>query len=338
RFTYDQAQAVLEGKEEAPMKKEVQATNELARTLRKERVEHGSLEIESEEVKFELDEEGRPVSIIPKIVQEANQLIEDMMLLANRRVAAFIAKRDDPPPFVYRVHDSPDEEKLKVLRNFVSKFGYQLHFKPGRSASYAINQLLHQIKGSSEESVISYMAIRSMAKAVYSVDNIGHYGLAFEYYTHFTSPIRRYPDLIVHRSLQRFLEEGKTGNKEGLEEICLHSTNREKKATDAERDSIKYKQVEYLQDKLGENFKGLVSGITDWGLFVELKESKCEGLIRLRDIDDDLYYFDQQNYRIIGSRSGRQFDIGDEIEVQVAGVDLKRKELDLKLLSEGKEE
>jgi ribonuclease R len=334
RFTYDDAQAILEGKEEGPLKKELQAVNELAKTLRKERVEHGSLEIESDEVKFELNEEGRPVSIIPKIVQEAHQLIEDMMLLANRRVAAKVGAKEEPPPFVYRVHDTPDEEKLKILRDFVGKFGYKLHFKPGKSASYAINKLLHDIKGSPEESVISYMAIRSMAKAVYSTENIGHYGLAFEYYTHFTSPIRRYPDLIVHRTLERFLKEGRTAKKDDLDEICLHSSEMEGKATNAERDSIKYKQVEYLQDKVGESFKGIVSGITDWGLFVELKESKCDGLIRLRDIDDDLYYLDQKNYRIIGSRTGRQFDIGDELNVQVAAVDLKRKELDLKLLDE----
>jgi ribonuclease R len=258
-----------------------------------------------------------------------------MMLLANRRVAAKVGAKEEPPPFVYRVHDTPDEEKLKILRDFVGKFGYKLHFKPGKSASYAINKLLHDIKGSPEESVISYMAIRSMAKAVYSTENIGHYGLAFEYYTHFTSPIRRYPDLIVHRTLERFLKEGKTAKKDDLDEICLHSSEMEGKATNAERDSIKYKQVEYLQDKVGESFKGIVSGITDWGLFVELKESKCDGLIRLRDIDDDLYYLDQKNYRIIGSRTGRQFDIGDELNVQVAAVDLKRKELDLKLLDEG---
>ncbi len=334
RFTYDEAQEILDGKVQGPLKEELQRVNELAKTLRKERVEHGSLEIESEEVKFELDEEGRPVSIVPKVIREANQLIEDMMLLANRRVAAHIGAREKPKPFIYRVHDTPDEEKLKVLKEFVGKFGYKLHFKPGKSASYAINKLLHDIKGSSEESVISYMAIRSMAKAVYSTDNIGHYGLAFEYYTHFTSPIRRYPDLEVHRDLHRFLQEGKTAEKDDLEEICLHASEREGKATEAERDSIKYKQVEYLKDKVGESFPGIVSGITDWGLFVELKESKCEGLIRLRDIDDDLYYFDQKNYRIIGNRTGRQFDIGDEIEVQVTAVDLKRKELDLKLLSE----
>lgn len=336
RFTYDEAQAVLDDQAEGPMKKELQATNELAKTLRKERVDHGALEIESEEIKFELDEEGKPVGIVPKVIQEANQLIEDMMLLANRRVAAFIGSREDPPPFIYRVHDTPDEEKLKVLSSFVSKFGYKLHLKPGKSASYAINRLLHEIKGSAEESVISYMAIRSMAKAVYSTDNIGHYGLAFEYYTHFTSPIRRYPDLIVHRTLQRFLTEGKTGSKDDMEEICLHTSTREGKATGAERDSIKYKQVEYLRDKVGEDFLGIVSGITDWGLFVELKETKSEGLIRLKEIDDDLYYFDQKNYRIIGSRTGRQFDIGDELEVRVAGVDLERKELDLALISEGK--
>ncbi len=337
RFTYDEAQAVLDNEQDGPMKEELDATNELAKALRKERLEHGSLEIESEEVRFELDEEGKPVSIIPKMVQEANRLIEDMMLLANRRVAAFVGNRQEPLPFLYRVHDTPDEEKLKVLRSFVSKFGYKLHFKPGKSASYAINKLLHDVKGSPEESVISYMAIRSMAKAVYSTDNIGHYGLAFEYYTHFTSPIRRYPDLIVHRTLQHFLTEGKTANKDDLEEICVHASSMEKKATDAERDSIKYKQVEYLKDKVGEDLRGLVSGITDWGLFVELKESKCEGLIRLKDIDDDLYYFDQKNYRIIGDRTGRQFDIGDELDVRVAGADLERKELDLTLISEGKD-
>lgn len=334
RFAYEDAQAVLEGKEEGPMKTELQATNALAKELRKERVENGALEIESDEVKFELDEEGRPVSIVPKIVQEAHQLIEDMMLLANRRVAARVAALEDPPPFIYRVHDTPDEEKLKVLSEFVGKFGYKLEFKPGKSASYAINKLLHDVQGSAEESVISYMAIRSMAKAVYSTDNIGHYGLAFEYYTHFTSPIRRYPDLVVHRNLARFLEEGKTANKEDLDDICLHSSEMEGKANNAERDSIKYKQVEYLKDKVGGSFEGIVSGITDWGLFVELKESKCDGLIRLRDIDDDLYYLDQKNYRIIGNRTGRQFDIGDELTVQVTAVDLKRKELDLRLLNE----
>ncbi len=337
RFTYEDAQAVLDGKEKGPLKHELETVNKLAKELHKERVKNGSLEIESDEVKFELDEEGRPLSVIPKIVQDAHQLIEDMMLLANRRVAAFIGDREEAQPFVYRIHDTPDEEKLKILSLFAGKFGYKLQFKTGKPASYAINKLLHDVKGSPEESVISYMAIRSMAKAIYSTENIGHYGLAFPFYTHFTSPIRRYPDLIVHRTLDRFLQEGKTGSKEDMEEMCTHATNMEKRANDAERDSIKYKQVEYLQDKVGESFRGLVSGLTEWGLFVELKESKCEGLIRLKAIDDDRYYFDQKNYRIVGSRTGRQFDIGDELNVRVAAVDLKRKELDLQLLEEGED-
>lgn len=337
RFTYEDAQAVLDGKEKGPLKQELETINKLAKELHKNRVKNGSLEIESDEVKFELDEEGRPLSVIPKIVQDAHQLIEDMMLLANRRVAAFIGDREEAQPFIYRIHDTPDEEKLKILSLFAGKFGYKLQFRTGKPASYAINKLLHDVKGSPEESVISYMAIRSMAKAIYSTENIGHYGLAFPFYTHFTSPIRRYPDLIVHRTLDRFLQEGKTGSKEDMEEMCTHSTNMEKRANDAERDSIKYKQVEYLQDKVGESFRGLVSGLTEWGLFVELKESKCEGLIRLKAIDDDRYYFDQKNYRIVGSRTGRQFDIGDELNVRVAAVDLKRKELDLQLLEEGED-
>ncbi len=333
RFTYDQAQANLNaGNEE--FSRELGVLDDLAKRLRKARVKKGSLEIESDEVKFELDKEGNPLGVYPKKILDTNLLIEEMMLLANQKVAAFIGKRDDPLPFIYRVHDKPDEEKLQMLREFVHHFGYKLEHKPGKPISYAINQLLKSIKGEEAEGVISHMAVRSMAKAEYNTENIGHYGLAFSYYTHFTSPIRRYPDLEVHRLLDRYLREKKTASLDHLDSVSKNSSIQERRAIDAERDSIKYKQVEYLQDRIGDTFQGVVAGVTDWGIFVELEENKCEGMIHLRSISDDLYYFDERHHKIIGSKFGRTFELGDRIKVVIKEANLEKKQLTFLLAPE----
>ncbi len=330
RFTYEEAQKGLDSGK-GTLAQELRQVYHLSLKLREQRVEYGSLEIESDEVKFELDENGKPLKVIPKKILDTNLMVEDLMLLANRRVAKFVGKGKNPQPFIYRIHDLPDEEKMETLKAFVAKFGYSLHHKRGKAPSYAINKLLADVKGSPEEGVISLMAIRSMAKAIYSTDNIGHFGLAFEYYTHFTSPIRRYPDLVVHRSLQRFLKEKKTAKREELEKVCKHSSMMEKQAVSAERDSIKYKQVEFMQDKIGQEFAGMVTQVTSWGIFVEIIDTRCEGMIPLRTIDDDLYNYDEKNHRITGSRNGRVINIGDELKVIPVNTDLLKKQLDLEL-------
>jgi ribonuclease R len=337
RFTYEEVQEMIEGAE-GEYKEELLILNSIARTLRKKRLKAGALDIRSTEVKFKLDEQGKPIGVFKKVSKEAHQLIEEFMLIANRRVAAFMGKPKEgerKQPFVYRVHDSPDPEKLQVLQTFISKFGHTLMITKEDEAAYAINTLLRTVEGTAEEDIVSQMAIRSMSKAYYGTENIGHYGLAFEYYTHFTSPIRRYPDLLVHRLLQKKLSEDKKpvdGNE--LDKYCKHSSNMEKKAADAERASIKYKQVEFMLDKLGEEFNGVISGITNWGIYVELEENKCEGMISLKDLDDDFYSFDEENYRIIGTRYKREYNIGDKLRVLVTSANLEKKQLDFSLVGE----
>jgi ribonuclease R len=259
------------------------------------------------------------------------------MLLANRTVAETIGKpkgQDKPKTFVYRIHDTPDPDKLADFVNFIKRFGYQFKAQTTGDIAHSMNALMLELKGKGEENMIENLAIRTMAKAVYSTDNIGHYGLAFPFYSHFTSPIRRYPDVMLHRLLERYLAGGKSADANHYEHLCEHSSNMEKKASDAERDSTKYYQVLYMQKSIGQEFKGVVSGVTEWGIYVELEENKCEGMIKLRDFNDDFYQFDQKNYRVIGNNSGRVINLGDELTIRVKHADLVRRQLDFELVEE----
>jgi len=333
RFTYDDAQELIEGKKGA-FSEEITLINSWARQMRADRIKHGALEFSGEEVKFELDNEGKPIRVHQKVMKEANWLIEEFMLLANKRVARFVGyskKPVNPTPFVYRIHDLPDPDKLKTLQDFVKRLGYKPPRLEPETAARALNKLFEQVKGSSEESAIKQLAIRTMSKAVYSTENIGHYGLAFEYYTHFTSPIRRYPDVLVHRQLEAILRKGKKESKSYLDIQCKHSSNMEKRATDAERSSIKYKQVEYMVDKIGQIFTGSINGLTKWGMFVELDETKIEGMVSLNTMDDDIYRYDEKKNQIVGTRYKEVFEFGDKVSVEVSGADLGLKQLEFRL-------
>ncbi|MBK8415894.1 MAG: ribonuclease R [Bacteroidetes bacterium] len=342
RFSYEEAQEVIENKE-GPLSKEILLLDTLAKKLRAGRFKKGAITFEKVEVKFRLDEKGNPTGVYTKENKDSNKLIEEFMLLANRKVAEFIGKHNagkkvkgsghpsKAPTFVYRIHDSPVPEKLQNFSLFASKFGYQINTRTEKEVAHSLNQLMSDVRGKREQNVLEQLAIRTMAKAVYTTENIGHYGLAFDYYTHFTSPIRRYPDVLVHRLLDLYLHEGKSVDAKDYEEMCQHSTNMEIRASEAERASIKYKQVQYLQDKKGIVFEGLISGVTEWGFYVELTESKCEGLVRLRDIGNDFYELDEKNYCIIGHRSGKVFRLGDEVRVEIKNTDLVKKQLDFLL-------
>lgn len=330
RFTYEDAQAVIESKE-GPLATEINILNDLALKMRADRMLDGALAFDRAEVKFHLDEENRPTGVYFKESKEANHLIEEFMLLANRSVAEFIGKKGKQASgntFVYRIHDDPDPDKLRDLGTFVKQFGYEVSYTNARAISKSLNTMLKSVKGKPEDNMISKLAIRSMAKAVYSTDNIGHYGLSFPYYTHFTSPIRRYPDVMVHRLLQHYLDGGKSPAREHYEDLCVHSSDREKVATEAERESIKYMQVKFMEDKVGESFMGTISGVTEWGVFVELRDNHCEGMIRIRDFKDDYYSFDESNFCIVGDRYGKVFQLGDDIAIQVKNADLEKKQLD----------
>jgi ribonuclease R len=330
RFTYDEAQKIIEGGND-PLKDEVLTLHGLAQQLREERFKNGAIAFEKEEVKFRLDKQGNPIEVYLKEYKDSNKLIEEFMLLANKQVATFIGKpkQGQPKTFVYRVHDDPSQERLEMLVEIASQLGYKVQLGPRRILTESLNKLLADIKGKGEENMLSTLAIRCMAKAEYSTDNIGHFGLGFDYYTHFTSPIRRYPDVMVHRLLQRYLNGGKSAYKKDYEDLCLHSSEMEKNATNAERASTKYMQAKYLQDKIGVEFEGLVSGVTEWGIFVEIKENKCEGLIRMKDLPDDFYDFDEESMSVVGATTGNSFTLGDAVIVKVLDVSLEKRQIDL---------
>ncbi len=334
RMTYEEAQAIIEtGK--GDFSSEVLTLNRLAKQFRERRFANGSINFERYEVKFNLDEKGKPLGVYFKESKESNHLIEEFMLLANRATAEAIgkvAKGKTAKAFVYRVHDVPDPEKLDTLNTFILRFGHKIKTTGIKSdVAKSINSLLDKVQGRPEENLVETIAIRSMSKAIYSTKNVGHYGLAFDYYTHFTSPIRRYPDMIAHRLLEKYLDGGKSVNQAELEEECKHCSRMEQIAANAERDSIKYKQVEFMSDKIGKVYDAVVSGITEWGIYAEINENKVEGLIPIRELDDDFYELDEKNYRLVGRRTKKEYRLGQAITIKVARANLQRKQLDFEL-------
>ena len=333
RFSYEDAQAIIEGGE-GELKDEILTLDRIAKIIRKQRYKNGSIAFERDEPKFELDEKGKPINVYFKKMKDSNQLIEEFMLLANLSVAEFIGKqRGTKRNFVYRIHDKPSAEKFKKLTEFVARFGYQVRADSEKAIGKEINKLLASIKGEKVENLFSILALRTMAKAIYSTENIGHYGLAFDHYTHFTSPIRRFPDMMVHRLLQFYLDGGKNVNKEEYEAMCVHASTREIRATEAERASIKYKMAEFLADKIGQEFIGFITGVTEWGIYVELQDTKIEGMVAVRNIKDDFYQFDIENYRMIGLKSRRILTLGDPVKIKVSRVDLRQKQIDFEIIS-----
>ncbi|WP_339342912.1 ribonuclease R [uncultured Polaribacter sp.] len=360
RFAYEEAQSIIENcvisdtiqpykmpeaisitdKAYEVTKEVVEATlklDELAKILRKKRMKQGAISFDRVEVKFNLDEEANPVGVFFKESKDANKLIEEFMLLANRKVAEYIGfskGKATNRTFIYRVHDEPNDEKLASLQNMVRKFGYKINTDTKETTSESLNQLLSDVHGKAESNMIETLTIRTMSKAVYTTQNIGHYGLAFDYYSHFTSPIRRYPDVMTHRLLQHYLDGGDTPKADKFEEKCKHSSNREELASKAERSSIKYMQVKYMQDHKDEVFDGVITGTTEWGIYVEISSNKCEGMVRIRDIKSDFYVFDDKQHAIIGQSSKKMYQLGDEVKIQVKKADLERKHLDFNLIED----
>src|SRR5690554_4186535 len=331
RLTYEEAQAVIETGKGA-FSSEILKLNDLAKQLRERRFAEGAINFERYEVEFNLDEKGKPLGVFFKESKEANHLIEELMLLANRTVAEAIGKvpRDKKArAFVYRIHDVPDPEKLDIFNSFILRFGHKIKTSGSKAeVARSLNSVLDKVQGRPEENLIETIAIRTMSKAIYSTKNVGHYGLAFDYYTHFTSPIRRYPDMMVHRLLERYLDGAKSVDQNSLEAESKHCSDMEQIAANAERDSIKYKQVEFMSDKLGKVYDGVISGITEWGIYVEINENKCEGMIPIRELDDDFYELDEKNYRLVGRRTKREYRLGQQVTIQVAKANLERRQLD----------
>jgi ribonuclease R/exosome complex exonuclease DIS3/RRP44 len=335
RFTYEDAQEIIEGKEHA-LSPAVLDLDKLAKILRQKRLNKGALTFDKVEVKFNLDEEANPIGVFFKRSLDANKLIEEFMLLANREVAQFIGEAKGKPSgktFIYRVHDEPNIDKLEALNNLVHKFGYGIDTSSRNKISKSLNTLLSDVAGKAESNMVETLAIRTMSKAEYTTKNIGHYGLAFDYYSHFTSPIRRYPDVMTHRLLQHYLDGGKSPNSDSFEEKCGHCSEREQLASRAERDSIKYMQVKYMEDHKDQEFEGVISGVTEWGIYVEISENKCEGMVRIRDIKDDYYVFSEEQYALVGQSTKNLYQLGDLVKVKVKNTDLERKHLDFTLLS-----
>ncbi|GET45635.1 ribonuclease R [Capnocytophaga felis] len=345
RFTYEEAQEIIEANSEQDLANStddeqtirytlyanvLKTFNDLAKKLRAKRMRLGAISFDKIEVKFDLDENDNPTGVYFKESKDANKLIEEFMLLANRKVAEFVAKQKKT--FVYRVHDEPDDEKLMQLNGVISRFGYGINMKDRKTITHSLNSLLEEVKGKKEQNLVDTLAIRSMAKASYSTENIGHYGLAFDFYTHFTSPIRRYPDVMVHRLLQKYLDNQPSEKQEVYETKCKYSSQMENLAASAERDSIKYMQVKYMENHKNQHFKGVISGVTEWGIYVEIVENKCEGLVRTRDIKDDYYIFDEKQYALVGEVTKNVYQLGDEVVVRVKNTDLIKKQLDFELV------
>ena len=334
RFTYEEVQEVIET-QQGDFTSEILKLNALAYKLRDRKFKNGAISFETTEVKFKLDEKGKPTGVYIKERKDAHKLIEDFMLLANKKVAEFVSKKGKGKhkyTFVYRAHDSPKPDSLASFAVFAARFGYKINMKSDKETAKSLNYLMEDVEGKKEQNVLTQLAIRSMAKAIYTTKSSSHYGLAFDHYTHFTSPIRRYPDVMVHRLLQHYLDGGNSVNADHYEKLAQHSSQMEKRAADAERASVKYKQAEFLKEQVGNVYAGVISGVTEWGMYVEIIENKCEGMIRLRDITDDFYTLDEKNYAIIGQKKKKRYQLGDEVNIRVKSVDLTKKQIDFSLV------